>query len=78
MPIFDRSTQLARQEHAFSDDLWVPRVRLLEHGIQWRLHAGARKTLEVVFVDRLSFGRRRPNAKEFRTAAQAGRRLVEE
>jgi hypothetical protein len=33
MPFLDRSSQLSRQEHAFGDDLWVSRIRVLEHGV---------------------------------------------
>jgi hypothetical protein len=38
----------------------------------WCVHARARQTLEVVLPDRLHLGRRRPNAAEFRTDAEAG------
>ena len=48
--------QLPRQEHAFGDDLWLSRVRVLEHGVRRRLYAGARQTLEVVLADRLHLG----------------------
>ena len=37
--------------------LWVSRIRVLQHGVCGRLHAGPRETLEVVFAHRLHFGR---------------------
>ena len=54
--------ELPRQEHAFGDDLWLSRVRVLEHGVRWRFYAGAGETLEVVLAHRLHLGRRRSNA----------------
>ena len=53
MPFFHRTSRLPRQEHAIGDDLWVSRIRLLEHGVRGRLYPGARETLEVLLADHL-------------------------
>ena len=34
VPLLHRFAELPRQEHAFGDDLWVSRVRVLEHGVR--------------------------------------------
>ena len=39
MPLLHRTSQLPRQEHASGDDLWLSRVRVLEHGVRRGLHA---------------------------------------
>jgi hypothetical protein len=47
-----------KQEHAIGDDLWLSRVRVLEHGIFRGFYPGAGETLKVAFADRLHRGRR--------------------
>jgi len=34
------------EKHAFGADLWVSRVRVLEHGVLWRLYSCTRETLK--------------------------------
>ena len=46
-----RFTKLPRQEHAFGYDLWLSRVRLLEHGIRRGFYSGPRETLKIVLAD---------------------------
>jgi len=46
----------SRQEHAFGDDVWVSRIRLLEYGVRGGVYASARETLEVFLADRLYLG----------------------
>jgi hypothetical protein len=40
MPLFNRVAQLPRQEHAAGNDLRLSRIRVLEYGVHWGLHAG--------------------------------------
>jgi hypothetical protein len=57
MSVFNRSAQLARQEHALGDGLWVPRIRVLEHGVRRRLHSCAREhSMSFSLIDCIAVG----------------------
>jgi hypothetical protein len=57
MPFLHRFAKLPRQEHAFGDDLWLSRIRVLEHGVRRGFHTGARKpSKSFSLIDCISVG----------------------